>query len=98
MKKVIIPAIISLLLVSSCKKTTVETEAPESQELMSRSAIDVMIRSSIEHTGVFEWGTVNSNTVWSALQQSDNILSVGYQPAGKDISNTIQLVNINDAE
>lgn len=98
MKKVIIPFILCLFLISSCKKTAVQTETPDSQDLMSRSSIDALIRSTIEHTGSFDWSAANNNMIWSALQQSDNILSVGYQPAGVDISNTIHLVNIASPE
>ncbi len=39
-------------------------------------------------TGSFDWKNAGLATIWSALQHSDHILSVGYKPASEgDIDN-----------
>ena len=98
MNKVFLTVMFALFLVTSCKKTDNHNECVVNQGLLDRPAIDAAIKSSIEHTGSFDWNSSSVNMIWSALQQSDNILSVGYKPAGFDINGKIHLVNINDPE
>jgi subtilisin family serine protease len=47
--------------------------------------------------GRFDWSTASDEMVWSALQQGDNVLSVGYKPANvdKDISGVIHTIDIS---
>ncbi len=74
----------AILLMFACKKQ--ETKSPEqpiTPTVLSTDVIDAFIRQQIELNHKFEWSTASDEMVWSALQQSDNIMSVGYQPEGE---------------
>ncbi|MFY7787587.1 MAG: S8 family peptidase [Thermoflexibacteraceae bacterium] len=76
--------------------TTITTPA----QTTSRQAIDEIIWNQVRQNKPFTWDLVSEDVVWSALKQSDNVLSVGYKPAStsKDIRNIIHNININEGE
>lgn len=87
-------------LVVSCKKT-IEKNVEEVQgpELFSESKMDIEIRSQVRQTGEFNWNNQSISFVWSALLKSDEILSVGYKPAGeRNVEDRLHLIDINSAE
>lgn len=73
-----------LLAFTACKKTTSDNtfEAP-APAVLAASDIDAYIRQQIQARGEFNWNEAPENIVWSALQQSDHVISVGYMPAGE---------------
>ena len=84
MRKVIIGSLlVVLVLLQSCKKTGSEKIVPSGSALIGTEKIDYFIRQQISQHHKFEWNTASDEMVWSALQQSDKILSVGYKPLGE---------------
>jgi hypothetical protein len=80
MKKLFVPIIFISVFCFSCNKTSIQNE-PEKQ-VFSSAEIDAFIRSKMETNKKFEWGWASDGMLWSALNESDNMLSVGYQPEG----------------
>jgi subtilisin family serine protease len=70
-----------ILLLNACKKTTHTEEAINNPAVIPASEIDAFIKQKIQANNKFEWSTASDEMIWSALQQRDKILSVGYKPA-----------------
>ncbi|RTQ45979.1 serine protease [Hymenobacter gummosus] len=51
-------------------------------EALSTSQLDEQIWARVRQTGSYDWRQASDHVVWSALQRSDQVLSVGYAPAG----------------
>lgn len=102
MRKLFMPlAILPLataILLASCQKTTNKTEVINQPAAKPVTEINNHIRQTLQQQGQFNWNAAPADMVWSALMQSDNILSVGYKPAGEsDVENRLHMININDA-
>ncbi|RYZ44759.1 MAG: hypothetical protein EOP49_26500 [Sphingobacteriales bacterium] len=80
MKQQILLGFLALSFLYSCKKTSMDNTEQEPVVLLSESKIDETIRREIETRGSFNWNYHSASMVWSALQHSDNVLSVGYKP------------------
>jgi hypothetical protein len=77
----------------SCKKA-INDVAPQEQ-LVPRADLDKSIKATVISTGQWDWNKATENQVWSALQQGDGILSIGYKPAGTSNNIESQIGNIN---
>lgn len=93
MKKSTLLAFAGLLLaVNSCQKqdaTFLSTNAPNPIEL------DRFIHNKMDIHGEFLWEWASDDQIWTALANSDHVLSVGYQPTGeKDVADRLHLLNI----
>lgn len=67
---------------ASCKKIDERAEQlPENPAVMSNEVIDNFILAKLQETGKFEWASVPADMLWSALQQKDKLMSIGYKPA-----------------
>ena len=101
-KKFLAGATLALLLAgSSCTKTNEDLPATTSasEELLSRNQLDDLIRKTREAGGKFEWNHQSAQVIWSAAQQTDYVMAVGYQPEGfTNIDEKIHQVDINAAE
>ena len=100
MKK-IFPLALAILLLYSCQKKINDT-TPVNQnptQTFERHQIDAFIKQNVIQHGYFDWSMASDEMLWSALQQSDNVLSVGYKPANeqKDISSKIHLIDIKNS-
>ena len=84
MKKYYIASLVILFLIASCKKTNLEVNDQKDPEKFTTQQIDAFIRQSIKVKHKFEWNAASDIMVWSALQESDHILSVGYKPADEE--------------
>jgi subtilisin family serine protease len=80
MKKYVIMMMTAGLFLASCKKTSQPAEESESPERFTSQQIDGFIREKLRDNGRFEWSMAGTDMIWSALQQSDQVLSVGYKP------------------
>ena len=84
MRKVFIVSLLAVIvLLQACKKTGSEKITPAITPLITTEKIDYFIREQIRVQNKFEWSTASDEMIWSALQQSDKILSVGYKPAAE---------------
>ena len=70
-----------MLIFISCKKNILEP-TPLSTEVVSTQTIDDLIYKSTIDVGGFDWNNADEKIVWSALNHSDNIMSIGFKPAG----------------
>ena len=55
-------------------------------EVLPSSEIDQVILKSLQESGDFIWGNQSEELIWSALMQSDSILTIGYQASGKELT------------
>lgn len=74
-----------ILLLNACKKVTTETPPAnvDNPALITSAKINAFIKAELQAKGKFEWSSASDEMVWSALQQSDHILSVGYKPSAE---------------
>lgn len=107
MKKQIIFFAVIIFAAVSCKKNISENQAAVSataddqqQETLSIQQINETIKAQFNEKGSFDWKDASDRMIWSALKNSDGILSVGYKPAKEntDISKRIHLINVNDGD
>ncbi len=106
MKKINLLYSISLfLLVFACKKQQVEPETKvlvkNEKGMVTKASIDSYITSTMKAHNDFKWAYANDEIVWSALNQSDKILSIGYKPAGWtsiDVTTNIQTIDIQSQQ
>jgi subtilisin family serine protease len=99
MKKILAVVMLASFLIS-CKKDLTQQQMDEvkTDPLKSIKEINTFIKQKLETTGKFEWATASDEMVWSALQQSDFIASVGYKPAAEtNINSRIHTIDINSA-
>jgi subtilisin family serine protease len=85
----------------SCKKDVTDQQKVDekTEPLKTITQINAIIKQQLNTTGKFEWSTASDEIIWSALQQSDNIASVGYKPAAENnVNDKLHTININDAE
>lgn len=82
---------------AGCQKHAVTPEAPSQPEVKPVTTINSEIRQVLQQQGQYNWNAAPAELVWSALVQSDHILSVGYQPAGEqNVDNRLHTINIRD--
>lgn len=101
MKKTLLAIAFIILLLNACKKVTTETSSVDIKNpvLISSAKINTFIKQQIESNNKFEWSSASDEIVWSALQQSDNVLSVGYKPASEtNIDDRLASIDIASAK
>jgi subtilisin family serine protease len=88
------------LVFASCKKDTLNNDdinTVADDALLSIKQINAAIKTELQNTGKFEWHKASEIMIWSALNQSDNIASVGYMPLNEaDVNNRLHTININE--
>ena len=78
-------ALLALLLAgcqSQVDEQLVPPPAPDPTQALSIEQLDNQIMERVRSSGPFNWNLASAHVVWSALAQSDYVLSVGYRPAG----------------
>jgi subtilisin family serine protease len=87
------------LLALSCTKTPLRQLSVADPDLIPAAAIDAFIREKMQQEAIFNWASASDEMVWSALQQSDQVLSVGYRPAGETgVEDRLASIRIQDPE
>jgi subtilisin family serine protease len=98
MRKLLASLLVTATIVAcnkSAKEPVVEQQPPETKSVAD---INAHIRQTVQQQGQFNWNTATASMVWSALEQSDHILSVGYKPMEEgNIDNKMHTINIDDA-
>ena len=89
----------TLLLFFSCGK---ENLTPNGQdgfqgtEPLPVTEIDKIVIRTLEKNNQFKWSMVDAEVSWSALVNSDSLLSIGYKPTGAgDINDIMHLIDLN---
>ena len=91
------------IMLFSCSKNMNEQQqssasSAEDQQQITKEQINQFIQDEYAQKGSFDWKDASDEMVWTALQHSDKIISVGYKPiAEKSIENRLHTININDA-
>lgn len=87
-----------LLAVNSCRKQ--ETAVPVEQIVApDPGSLDDFIHIKLEEKGEFLWSWASDAQIWTALSNSDFVLSVGYQPAGfTNMDEKIHLLDLQSSE
>lgn len=67
---------------AACQPTAEEPQTPVARKTYTTRQIDEFIFEKLRQEGRFEWSTAPDDLAWSAFEQSDRVLSVGYRPAG----------------
>ena len=79
------PVALLALALAACQADS-QNQAPQPQPdptaVLTTQQLNDQIFSSLRQRGQFDWNAASAHTVWSALRQSDHVLSVGYQPTG----------------
>ena len=74
------------LLMAGCQPQIDEQQGPlpkaDPAEALSIQQLDAQIMERVRSSRPFDWSQASAYVVWSALAQSDYVLSVGYRPAG----------------
>ncbi|OON70032.1 S8 family peptidase [Hymenobacter sp. CRA2] len=79
------PAVAGLLWLGACQTQEEQLVRPEpaaAGEALSTAELDAQIWARVQQSGSYDWRQATDHVVWSALQRSDQVLSVGYAPAG----------------
>jgi subtilisin family serine protease len=99
MKKSTLLLLASMLFaVNSCQKheSTVLLERPPAPD---PSELDAFIKNQLLEKGEFWWEWASDDQIWTALSNSDQVMSIGYTPEGYgSLDETIHLIDINDTE
>ncbi len=102
MKKILLLFTSFALFITACKKDLNKELGNENnfqEPKLSTQQINSFIKNQYSQKGSFDWKEASDEMVWSALQNSDKIVSIGYKPANEsDIDNRIATINISDAE
>src|SRR6188508_3552102 len=98
MKKIISWSFV-LVFLFSCKKTSVNEADQTTATLVPTEEIDAFIKEQISKHGQFEWSSAPDDMVWSALQHSDDIMSIGYQPQdATGVKENLHNISINSSD
>lgn len=81
-------ALAALLCLGACQHhdnelSQIQPEPETAGEALSTAQLDERIWAQIQRTGRYDWRQATDHVVWSALQRSDQVLSVGYAPADR---------------
>jgi subtilisin family serine protease len=98
MKK--LPLLLVLVLfvsVNSCRKN--ETPPVDLLTKPDPAELDRFMQNQLETKGEFVWSWASEEMIWTALSNSDYVLSVGYQPLGtQNVLENIHKINTQDAD
>lgn len=81
MKKTYLSALLAGVL-AACQPAADEPQVQATQTAFTTRQIDDFIYATLRNEGRFEWRMAPDNLAWSAFEQSDRVLSVGYRPEG----------------
>ena len=89
--------IILTLFIFSCAEDKIELS--DKSDPISETAINEIVFKKLNTHKEFNWNMVDDHTAWSALVNSDKVLSIGYKPANvEDVHSIIHQIDIHDAE
>ncbi|MFN8352825.1 MAG: S8/S53 family peptidase [Spirosomataceae bacterium] len=95
--------VLLMLVAAACQQQDeiVSNVTNPSNDLVPTDQIDTFVLNTIKQTQQpFEWKSAPDNMVWSALVQSEKVLSVGYRndASNKTVEENLHTININDAD
>lgn len=86
------------LILASCNKEelVLQDNQQESQELLSKAEINSIIEESLKFTGDYLWFEQDANVIWSALEHSNNMLTIGYGSSKTNFEKNAKSTNIKN--
>ncbi|PQJ22905.1 S8/S53 family peptidase [Tenacibaculum sp. SG-28] len=86
------------LIMASCSKDelVLPDNQQEGQELLSKAEINTIIEKSLKTTGDYLWFKQDANVIWSALEHSDNMLTIGYGTTKNSFEKNAKSTNIKN--
>lgn len=96
MKKTLIIVAVVLTILSCTKDEEISIQDIEQSSELSEKEINEKIKESLKATGDFIWSDSDANTIWSALQYGDNILTIGYGTSKTAYKRTESSTSIKD--
>jgi subtilisin family serine protease len=101
MKKMACLALGALLLYS-CNKNVQQPKENSTNpaQPLPKSEINTFVKQQLQSRGQFHWNTMSDVMLWSALQQSDKMMAIGFKPASEntDISEKIHTIDISSGD
>jgi subtilisin family serine protease len=93
----------AFVIIAGCSKNNETNSAPahsaNNPDLLTTAQINSIIRQQLEQKGSFDWKDVSDEVIWSALKQSDHILSVGYKPSDEiNVEDRLTQINIKESK
>lgn len=97
------------ILVASCKKETESAESAPDQVVlkiegdiakapenaMTKTEINQIAERLLIEEGVVRWEKMSDEALWSAVVQTDSLVSIGYQPEGyQNLNDQIHLIDV----
>ena len=67
-----------IFMMFSCSKDGLQKDEFQQQKQLSKAEINAVIDNQLQNTGDFIWQNTDANTIWSALNLGEGILTVGY--------------------
>jgi hypothetical protein len=88
-----------VLTLASCQKENMNLTEPEPTQLKTPAEIDAFIFGKLKEKNKFEWSSAPIDIVWSALQQKDGIVSIGYRIADmQEVEEHLHEIDIDSDE
>ncbi len=96
-------AFVGIFFMFGCNKTSqtneVSINSNDTSQLLTTQQINNIIRHQLAQNKSFDWKDVSDKVIWSALQQSDHILSIGYKPANEiNVDDELTKINIKESK
>lgn len=106
MQKIYLGQLIACLLFTSsaCKRELIQSEATPvkgAQHLLSKNQINSHIINILNIKNDFKWADASPQIIWSALNYSNNVLSIGYKPqswTNEQVDANLHLIDIESQE
>jgi len=99
MKNLLLLLLICCVIIG-CRKTDSANIIPVSQQKNTTiDSLRLIIQQAIVKKGKFEWSSLSPSLLWSAIQQSNGVVSVGYQIASNPLhENQLAAIDVNTRE
>lgn len=95
MKKQLLSLAVVLAMFSCSNNENLEI-VEQQKELLTKKEINSIIKTSLESTGDFNWGSQEANTIWSAVQHGEGILTIGYGTSRDNYARSAEADNIKN--
>ena len=70
------------------RQKTNPVSAPEGSPI-SKQDLDSWVQKTLEKNSAFEWTMADLKTIWSALQEKEGTLAIGYKPSSMKEGETL---------
>ncbi|WP_428740893.1 S8 family peptidase [Tenacibaculum sp.] len=85
-----------VLAMMSCSNNDETLQVKQDQDLLTQKEINAKINKSLQETGDFSWMSQDVQTIWSAINYGENILTIGYGTSKNNFARSAEAENIKD--